>query len=995
MNQSTVNFLFKALGVEEATREIEKISKAAKKASLDVPKYLKTSAGSQKLLALQTRAATAATNSQADATDRVEKATGRASKTQAGYFAHIARTTIQSALINKLFLEFVDVSGQAIKQVDLMQNFPATMASMGQSTKDASDSMNVLSKYIGQIGGNLGTATSMVTRFTGATKSVKAATAIFTGINNALIAGDSSADEQRLALIQFAQALERGKPDMREWMSLTQNMSFQLSQVAKEMGYVNADALGEALRNRTESMANFATSLTKLSTGTGDIAKQALVRMQGMEFAFNVLKNTMVQGLAAIINAFGRANIVSFFETSTRVVILLTGWLVTLMNTFVSLFNIISKLVGGPQLSRITGDAKDISDSIGSGADNAGALGDGLDDAGDSAKKLNKQLASFDKMNVLQEGKQDDDSGTSGFDVGAIGDLEGLFEGLQPKLQEITTGAKIFAGVLAAISSFWAVSKILKWFDTIVDGFYRGRKGAWDFKKEVDNINNPKITPDLVVDKNTWVDKLSTPFIVLGSKLPNIFGKLPGVILRSVSKLFGPIGLAIGLAIEGGILAFGFIEKNWETMVSGMKLVWQGFVDILSLMLEPAIKGLEKAWDGLSKTLKPAIDGLKIAFDVLLEAIKPFINEIVKFYDTHIKPIIDAIVQWAKENVTLGNTLEIIGGVIVFALLLPFALLAAAIAVVVIAFLSIVVAIMWVIATMIDFANYIISGKLYKDIASVIESIATIFTGLVGWIFENVIKPIGDFFVGLWNGLVETFQNIGTWFSEVFEAAVNGITDAWSSVVSWFGGVWEGIKDAFGSVGTWFRDTFSSAWEAVKKVFSTGGQIFVGIKDGILGTFKTVVNGIIGGLNTIIKIPFDGINTALRNIKNIEIAGFKPFEWLGTIPVPQIPKLARGAVVTQPTLAEIGENGAEAVVPLENNTEWINKLASKINGRGESNSNPDIIPVTNGQSSQPNNITINVSGVFATSPQEQQKIADLIAKQLNNTLRAKGLKGAY
>ena len=43
-----------------------------------------------------------------------------------------------------------------------------------------------------------------------------------------------------------------------------------------------------------------------------------------------------------------------------------------------------------------------------------------------------------------------------------------------------------------------------------------------------------------------------------------------------------------------------------------------------------------------------------------------------------------------------------------------------------------------------------------------------------------------------------------------------------------------------------------------------------------------------------------------------------------------IPKLARGGIVNQPTQAIIGEAGKEAVLPLENNTEWMDTLAQKI-----------------------------------------------------------------
>lgn len=44
-----------------------------------------------------------------------------------------------------------------------------------------------------------------------------------------------------------------------------------------------------------------------------------------------------------------------------------------------------------------------------------------------------------------------------------------------------------------------------------------------------------------------------------------------------------------------------------------------------------------------------------------------------------------------------------------------------------------------------------------------------------------------------------------------------------------------------------------------------------------------------------------------------------------------IAELAKGGVVDEPTPAVFGENGAEAVVPLENNTQWIQRVAEQIN----------------------------------------------------------------
>lgn len=59
---------------------------------------------------------------------------------------------------------------------------------------------------------------------------------------------------------------------------------------------------------------------------------------------------------------------------------------------------------------------------------------------------------------------------------------------------------------------------------------------------------------------------------------------------------------------------------------------------------------------------------------------------------------------------------------------------------------------------------------------------------------------------------------------------------------------------------------------------------------------------------------------------------------LGKLKTFNLPRLAKGGVISQPTQAIIGEAGKEAVVPLENNLEWLDKLSdrisSKIGGNG-------------------------------------------------------------
>ncbi len=133
------------------------------------------------------------------------------------------------------------------------------------------------------------------------------------------------------------------------------------------------------------------------------------------------------------------------------------------------------------------------------------------------------------------------------------------------------------------------------------------------------------------------------------------------------------------------------------------------------------------------------------------------------------------------------------------------------------------------------------------------------------------------------------------------------------SIRSHFNSVVSGIKSAFWPIPNWFGSTFSKAWKKVKSVFSKGGKVFSGIKEGILSALKKVINGLIDGINKVIKIPFEGINKALNKIKSISIMGKKPFGGLPTISTPQIPKLAKGNVAYNETLAIFGEySGAKS-----------------------------------------------------------------------------------
>lgn len=209
-------------------------------------------------------------------------------------------------------------------------------------------------------------------------------------------------------------------------------------------------------------------------------------------------------------------------------------------------------------------------------------------------------------------------------------------------------------------------------------------------------------------------------------------------------------------------------------------------------------------------------------------------------------------------------------------------------------------------------------GLILTALAAIIAALTYFFTQTE--LGKQIFQGFLDFMSGVFSAIGTAIGAVGQFFA-----------DLWNNIATGAQMAWEGIKNAFGAVASWFGSIFKAAWEGVKAVFSTGGKIFAGIVDGIVKAFKAVVNAIIKGLNGVIAIPFNAINGILQGIHNINILGAKPFEWVGTIGVPQIPLLAQGGYADGASQAVIGEAGKEVVLPLENNTDnWSGLLASAL-----------------------------------------------------------------
>lgn len=177
------------------------------------------------------------------------------------------------------------------------------------------------------------------------------------------------------------------------------------------------------------------------------------------------------------------------------------------------------------------------------------------------------------------------------------------------------------------------------------------------------------------------------------------------------------------------------------------------------------------------------------------------------------------------------------------------------------------------------------------------------------------------YFAAIWNSIASIYSAVERVLRGDFEGAWNAIKGIVGIWAGYFKNVWKNIKEAFGNVKSFFTGAFSDAWDGMTEKWKNLGNFFKGIINGMIETVEKGINFIIKKINTLSWnvpewVPVIGGEKWGFNFKNISI-----------------PRLETGGVATHSILANIGERGREAVLPLDNHTEWMDVLANRINGR--------------------------------------------------------------
>lgn len=909
-----------------------------------------------------------------------------------------------ASLIKSTILGNVDA---AIKRVDTLSNYSRVMSNLGVGSVQANASIQKLSNKLIGLPTTLDDASGAVQRFTSVNSNISRSTDMFLALNNAILAGGASSEIQKSALEQLSQSYAKGKPDMFEWRSAMTAMPAQMKQVAEAMGFVNASALGEALRNGTVSMDQFMNTLMQLNTqginGYQSFEEQARNATGGISTSIANMRTAIVRCMSEVMNTIGQSNIAGFFTNIakainscipyvvafTKVVMVAVGYLTALFggkskklsSSFGGVSNNAKKAAGNTgALAKNMNDASNSSQKLSKGASGTGR---GLKKAAGNASKLKKELkgalAGFDAINNINSsnGSSDPSSGDSGGSGGAGGsggDIGGF--------SMDDSGAEEQKGLLEE------VDKQLEEIKKKVAEFFQPLKQSWD-----------KFGAPMIAAAVYAFNGFKNLLMEIGKSMYTVWENGTGAkTVELILKIFTNIFKIIGNISQG-------LADAWNTAGLGDSIIqhlWNIFNSILKIINEilKIVRDITKAIDwtvvlGAVNVVLSIIDGLFsfIADNVglilgILSAIAGLslfstLAGILGTVITQIQLAVGVFSGWASLATALSGA---------------FGILPQIFASIVMAVNPVNIIIGAVIATVVDLWQK--SKSFRDDIVSILGNIATIvqkvFLNIVAPIIDTVGKIIMDF-VGdvlkpLWNTWENVFQSIMGLLSDflkfatpifstildilgpIFKLALTLLRGVFDMVFAAIRGIIEradkticervnNIREFFRNLGEWMEGTFGFKWknvfETVKNavkafrdyvgpIINSLEVIFLGLTNFISGVFsgnwrrawfgvRQIFESIVSGLSHIFKAPLnfmiDGINKFLSGIGKIKIPDWVPGVGGKGFSIPRIPRLAKGGIVSASTIANIGEAGTEAVIPLQRNTQGLDMIAEKISER--------------------------------------------------------------
>ena len=872
MTEETLNIQIKA-NVQQAVDSINKVKK-------DIKDIGKDGGSSAKGIDKVTKSLKDVQKASGHAKQGVEKAMGGIKKSVLSAVKAVATLALATASLSE-GMEFGKLQGK----------LNAAFQSAGSSAAQATKTFKELYRFLGDSDRAVETAQNLA-RVTTSEKELAEWTKILQGVYATM--GDAIPVETLAESVNETAQVAKVTgtlADALNWMGVSEDA------VNSQLATMNTAHEREAyLRSLLNGLySNAATIYEHNSKAMLDYNQaQANLKIQLADVATKIMPLiTAFSNMAAVVLGVLKPAI----EVIVQVIATLCQWIITAINWLGAFFGIFSD--GKASVSNTNNSINKATQNMNN---YAGAIGG----AAAAAKELKKQTMGFDELNVVQSptatggGGGGGGAATPNVDIPKIempnfDDFNASLEDSKKKIE----GLLVLIGLVGVGLAGWKIANLLeeiKNFDNYYQSIFKKREIELKLKNLLGvilTIGGAILTVKGYTD--AWANSVS--WTNLAETLGGIVMIVGGLYLQ-----FGKLGGAIGLILSGvALLVLGIkdlIENGYSmegviTVLIGAVATFLGVI----LLVNTALLASPITW------IIVGIMALVAAFVVLWNECEGFRNFWINLWETvstWVEKTVKDIVNWFKQAWSdIKNAFN--------------------------------TAISWIREKIIQpIANFYnkwirpVIEKIIEIITKCVEIIINLYVGLYNLLVDKVIKPIAEW-------VSKTVGNIKDW--------IKGAVD---TIKGWFSDLWSKIKEIFSPVANFFKDIWNKAYNAVKSVFSPIVDFFGGIWDKIKSKFSklgtsigdAISNAVKSGINGVISLIERTINKAISLINGaIKLINLLPGVNVGYVKKLSMPRLAKGGIIDSATIAMIGEQGKEAVVPLENNTEWMDKLADRIASR--------------------------------------------------------------
>ena len=510
--------------------------------------------------------------------------------------------------------------------------------------------------------------------------------------------------------------------------------------------------------------------------------------------------------------------------------------------------------------------------------------------------------------------------------------------------------------------------------------------GSANIGREGAGLDQSDLIKQFTQDSAAQLGKMFGSFDMLGP-LKTAWNNAWAWVRANVGSAVGPVVSAIGDAFSG-VSFGGDVKKSVGGFLSTLYDMGKSVTDWIKSLLELIAPDLERifnaivdagkrVWTKIGPELKkfgPVLKNLAPAFKTLWNLIKPLVaivgvqllfafKMLASVFSNTIGPVMNFVIDRIAAVIKIIRGIaEVVVGILSGDWKMAWQGIKDIVSGTVDSIISIITgmgSVLWglikgIVTGIVDFFTWLwdklVGHSIVPDTVNGIIYYFKLLAVLPMWVWNNVLKPVYDFFVNVWNNNIKPF--ISTWFN-VIKTVWKGLTTlgtwVWDNVLK---PIKEKFESAFNTVKTVINDAknkVTGAFDAMKnkgqdfvdmikgipadirdlgsKFYSAGHSLIKQMINGLMdiaGTAfaaaRSITNGIIDLINNNV---ISGLNKALEFDVKVHGVGFH----VNPPDIPKIPHLFTGGIVRgseKGMLAVLGDKGYdEAVIPL--NGPWAPK----------------------------------------------------------------------